>query len=234
MSTNTNKRSLEAALDDANEFRRLFMASCFESWEFAGSVRRRCREVGDVDHVIIPRYGEIQIGNNLLAATERRNLLWHHLDAMVAGMRLSKHVRDSGTTCWGEKHRSVFFKGFVHEIYLADADNLGSVLAIRTGPGEFSKSLVINLQRQGYRNDGGYVWNKRALSCACGWRGSEAARGAFPTDHQPKFQNGIEEALLCPACSRGDKLQMARVAVPTEEEYFRLCGMRWIKPEDRR
>jgi len=71
---------------------------------------------------------------------------------------LCKALRgDPERTCWGEKQRAVWFRGMTHEIYLADADNFGSQMVIRTGPAAFSRHVVTELRRCGLKHEGGRV-----------------------------------------------------------------------------
>ncbi len=60
-------------------------------------------------------------------------------------------------TCWGPKLRAVHFRGMTHEIYTADADNWGSMVLIRTGPADFSRWVVTELQKHGLRHKDGRV-----------------------------------------------------------------------------
>ena len=83
MSTTLSRRPLRKATEDAEAFRALFPASTYERWEIAGSIRRGRPEVGDVEHVIVPRFGAIQITLGLFAESQTVNLLWHHLDGLV-------------------------------------------------------------------------------------------------------------------------------------------------------
>lgn len=182
------KHPYREALEAAEAFKALFPPACYSAWEFAGSLRRHRSEVGDLDHVVVPNFGDIVAGNTLFAVPERANLLWHHLNAMVKGHVVDKDLRGGAGPCWGEKHRSIRHGKYKHEIYLADVDNWGSVLAIRTGPGEFSRMLVTQLAAGGvYRQQDGYVVDR---------------------DGQ-------------------------RVPVPTEEDYFRVCGVTYQKPHTR-
>lgn len=235
MSTTATKRTWREAVADAEAFRALFPAVCYERWEVAGSVRRRAAEISDVEHVIIPKVGQ-QSAGGLFGQTVPVNLLWHHLDAMLHGGDVAKHVNASGGTKWGPKSRAVSFRGCCHDIYTADVDNWGAQLAIRTGPKEFSQRLVKGLQGHGHINDAGYVWNKNAVTCPCGWSGTFVGLARVrPHDaYEAKWKNGEDEPVVCPGCRRGDLVEMARVSVPDEATYFRLCGMRWVRPEERR
>lgn len=203
MSTTATKRTYREALTDATAFRDRF-ATLYERWEIAGSVRRGKSEVGDIEHVVIPKFGEVAVGGGLFAQTATVNLVWHELERLAAAGQLQKHVYGATGFRWGEKYRGVDFNGFNHEIFCADADNFGPTLAIRTGPAEFSQRLVVALRHGGMCNKHGKVW--RYHPCACGGK--------------------------CPDCEDGDILDVS-LAVPDEREYFKLCGLNWIEPKDR-
>ncbi|MDB5294955.1 MAG: hypothetical protein JWO31_938 [Phycisphaerales bacterium] len=233
--TLTGKRDWATAKRDAGDFYRLFPSTVWRGWSAAGSVRRRCPEVGDVDHVVIPAVGELA-GDGLFGATEPANLLWHHLDGLVAAGTVAK-AWNGRSFCWGEKKRSVSFRGFTHEVWTADADNWGSVLAIRTGPDPFSQRLVVGLQRQGYCNDGGYVWDKGMIACRCGgWSGSWDDLRRLPVGtlgSGAKWTTGRGEPVVCPVCGWGGRLEMGRMSVPDERRYFELAGEPWREPKER-
>lgn len=103
----TTKRDLARAYEDAVSFRGLFPEACCERWEFAGSVRRGRPAVGDVEHVIVPRWGEVTDPADLFAVPRRANLLWHHLDRLVCeGGGVGRACYgDDGRRRWGEKYR---------------------------------------------------------------------------------------------------------------------------------
>ena len=187
--TTLTKRGLAAAIVDAEAFRSMFPSSCYERWEIAGSVRRRRPEVGDVEHVVIPRFGEVDNTSGLFAMKEQVNLLFHHLDALVRGGHVEKHWYGNGFR-WGEKFRGVDFRGVNHEVHCVDQDNFGAILTIATGPAEFSERLVTIMKGRGvYRQQDGYVVAQ---------------------------------------------ISGRRVPCRDEEHYFELCGLKWIRPEDRR
>jgi DNA polymerase/3'-5' exonuclease PolX len=159
MSTTLTKRPWAVAMIDADDFRGLFPKSSYERWEIAGSVRRQRPLVGDVEHVVIPVYGEVERGDGLFAVKERVNLLWHRLDALAREGQVSKHVYGWSGYRWGEIYRGCDFRGFNHEFFLADPDNFGGTLLIRTGPAEFSERVVTRMKDGGmYRQRDGYVW----------------------------------------------------------------------------
>lgn len=149
MSTTSVKRDLATAITDARAFCDLF-AGTYERWEVAGSVRRKKPEVGDIEHVVIPR-------PNFLARMDELTL---DPDALFAktDAPLTKAVYSDGTTRWGPLYRGVCFRGFRHEIFCAAPENWGAILAIRTGPADFSTRLVTRMKQWGiYRQQGGFV-----------------------------------------------------------------------------
>lgn len=95
--------------------------------------------------------------------------LWSQLEEMTAAADdllfgagdakpLTKAVYPDGTHRWGDRYRGVMFRGFRHEVFVADTANVGAILAIRTGPAEYSQRLVTRLRRDGkLRMDAGYV-----------------------------------------------------------------------------
>jgi DNA polymerase/3'-5' exonuclease PolX len=246
--TITGKRSLAVAMQDACDFLRLF-DGCYERWEVAGSVRRQCDEAGDVEHVLIARFDDVADPANLFAEKQRTNLVLHKLDALIrpaAGQTqgvMTKH-NYNGTVRWGERYRGVDFRGFNHELFIADADNWGPTLAMRTGPADFSTMLVTAMQSRGYRNRFGYVWNVRVWNCACGW-GGDSVEFVRKTDDQrrevtltggweDKLQDGTVMVATCLRCGGHEQVRPQRVSVPTEQAYFEICGVTWREPAARR
>jgi len=101
----------------------------------------------------------------------------------------------------------------LHEIFCADDTNWGSVLAIRTGSSDFSRRLVTGLLNRGMRNHLGKVWR---------------------CEHCP-LRTGFDRcAKSCPECDGTGLKCIEPISVPTEEEYFKLCGIAFVNPEDRR
>lgn len=146
MSTTDTKRTLEQATEDAHAFVKL-LPGCIRMWEIAGSVRRRKPEVGDIEHVIIPVGTKLHDRLDELVGT----------DLFPGDGTVTKAVYPNGTHRWGDKYRGVMFRGFRHELFLADEQNWGCILAIRTGPAAMSERLVTALHRTRLRQSESYL-----------------------------------------------------------------------------
>jgi DNA polymerase/3'-5' exonuclease PolX len=159
------RRSRIAALDEAESFRRLLVpdVTC-EKWEFAGSLRRQKPDVGDIDVVAIPRFADVP-SFDMFATPERKNLLWHRVDELLAAGTIAKHINETTVgerTKWGDKIRAIEYRACCYEVCIADPDNYGVILAIKTGPAELSKDLVIAIKRYGYAcKEGFYVFDTK-------------------------------------------------------------------------
>lgn len=136
------------------------MCELTERWEFAGSLRRECNECSDIEHVIIPKMGQIQKPDQMFAVP-CFNLLFDRLDELVEAGAISKATYgESQVTRWGEKSRSFLCgAGYRHEVYSATPDNWGVVMAIRTGPWQLSKHLVTEIKKRNHTvKDGSQVF----------------------------------------------------------------------------
>ena len=242
MSTSSVKRPLAQAIRDAEAFRDLFPPACYEQWHFAGSLRRSRANVGDIEHVVVPKHGDIEVSGGLFAETEHVNLVMYRLDELVRTYVLTKHLyggEKPGTTAsprWGDKYRGVDFRGFCHEVWMAAPGALGAQLAIRTGPAGFSQMLVTRLKMHGYLQHEGHVWKTSPVLCGCGWTGSWAEpdfRKCVPGEPRPAFVKKDGDGVFCPRCGRGDQIQLERVNVPDEQTYFGLCRVRYLHPPQR-
>lgn len=212
MSTTDTRLSLDEAVFHAEKFRAMFDPSTYVRWEFGGSLRRRSRDVGDLEHVVIPRIADLP-GEDMFATPAPTNLLLRRLDELAAKLQVARSDYGGGKHRWGEKLRGCDFNilGATarHEVWIAEETNWGGKLAIYTGPADFSKRLVSGLLRNGRRNQLGHVW--RCETCNCDRYG--------------------------PACKRCDGtglVPVERISTPTEESFFSLCGIAYTKPEARR
>lgn len=176
-------------------------AGC-ERIQVAGSVRRGKAKVGDIEIVAQPR-----MSKSGLFGTERQSDLDPLLEQLVQAGKLAR-TKD------GPRFKQFRIlttrRRIMLDLFLADADNWGLILAIRTGPSDYSRLIVTQRCRQGYlddmhRVDKGYVW--RLLL-----PGSEPAKRTTIIDGQT----------------------YALVPVPEETDYFNLLQGGYVPPEKRR
>jgi DNA polymerase/3'-5' exonuclease PolX len=118
------KRPYEIALHAALDLLDLLRPAC-ERIEIAGSVRRECREVGDLELVAIPR--------------RTVNLLGEPDGSELDGVLYSWNFTLSKN---GPKYKQFTYDGMQVDLFLAMPDNYGYILMIRTGPADFSRKMV--------------------------------------------------------------------------------------------
>lgn len=169
MSQTKERIPLHAARAEAERLMLLVGEHRTDHWTVAGSIRRELENVGDIEHVVIPRIGSVQVarevteGIGMFATTSTQtqtidnvNLLWHRLDELLEAGTIEKARRADGATCWGNSQRALMLGGIRHEFYTATIDNLGPVTAIRTGPGDLSQHLVTVMKVAGYQCRNGF------------------------------------------------------------------------------
>lgn len=188
----------------------------------AGSVRRRCGAVHDLELVLLPIEDEAPDGPVDLfgdavpdPGAERRRMsrLDRTLDYWI-GLGFVQRGR-----LWGDRQRTLTCVSgnavLKIELYLAYPTNFGNICMIRTGPKEFSRLLVTHWRKDGFLPDhfahyqgdkavpvstvrGGHLWLKLP---------PDRPGGTMPPDEM--------------------------VACRTEEAFFRTIKMPWIDPWDR-
>lgn len=201
-------------LADAQQTARRFcdqIADCTAQLTVAGSIRRRLTTVGDVEIVAVPKiepmlerdmFGEI-------VATHQVDLLDARLTTLLDNDIVTKRLRSDGKAVWGQKMRYLTFEGVPVDLFTPDADRWGIVLAIRTGPRQFSKQLVSGKGRMvvvGYDEQAGAI--KR--------------EGLLPAMY--RVQDGWLRYRVSGQCIR----------TPTEEGFFERIGLKWRDPWERR
>ena len=148
MSTTATRRPYLEAYRTAQEFGRLFNGT-FDRWWFAGSLRRRRATIGDVDHVVIPKW----VANpEALIAGQPVNAVRLQAEKLCHDGIVMLNRDANGRTRCGDRLISLADEaGQVHELHMCDEDNWGCIYLIRTGPNEFSRMMVTRLRAYGYR-----------------------------------------------------------------------------------
>jgi DNA polymerase (family 10) len=111
--------------------------------EIAGSIRRKKQEVKDIEIVAIPKPYEIGLFESGLASVVNK---WEK----VKGELPCKYTQ------------RVLPSGIKLDLFFAEPENWGLILAIRTGSAEYShKVLATGWVKAGYQSRDGYLWHGR-------------------------------------------------------------------------
>jgi DNA polymerase/3'-5' exonuclease PolX len=124
----------------AQQFVRAIADACDQVF-IAGSLRRAQPTVGDIEIVAVPKV-ETRMAGLFRDEPVIEDRLAARLEYMLIGGDVRKRRSESGATAWGPKHKRLVFEGAPVDLFCADADRLGVILAIRTGPADYSHALV--------------------------------------------------------------------------------------------
>jgi DNA polymerase/3'-5' exonuclease PolX len=180
--------------------------------EIAGGLRRLKPEPHDIELVVIPVFDR----DLLDAETEGTGAL----DASLAEL-----VRE-GLLEWDEavKRRGQKYRRFVvptlgvpFEIFAAVRENWGNQLALRTGPADWNKVMVMPTQYGGCMpptmiHAAGFLWRFPSVFEASAARRMKAASGSA-------FKSALSRA--------------ERLDAPTEEAFFAHLRLPWVEPHER-
>ena len=126
-----------------------------EKIEIGGSIRRKKPEPNDIEFICIPKFGDHQTGQMSLEGdplTSYENLLFEHIAANSDRFGIIK---------MGEKYAQIEVIAFDEyikvDVFTATKITWGYIFMLRTGPAEFSKWVVTELKRKGYKPEGGEI-----------------------------------------------------------------------------
>lgn len=131
--------------------------------QIAGSIRRRCAEVRDLEIVAVPLWEPRLVQDGLWEMETQVNLLHEWALAETTPVRWVKPGTPPEVIIkWKPKADGRYWRGItgngVHlDLFLARPDNWGLILAIRTGCREFSTALVQYAAKQNLPSQGGYL-----------------------------------------------------------------------------
>ena len=122
----------------------------------AGSIRRRQPEVGDIELVAIPAFEDEPDG--LWGGTKPRNRLQTQIAALVGEGDLS-------VVSGGERYAKLTYGGMQVDLFMVSQPaQWGVILALRTGPAEYSQRLVARALALGMHVQGGALrWGPHRL-----------------------------------------------------------------------
>lgn len=157
MSKVANAAPLYMAERAADRLRDLLNPVC-DRVVVAGSVRRGCEVVNDLEVCVVPKVEPMQDGS--LWAVEV-DLLSKLMDRVAAGRvkGLAKPApREGRAAPWGERYKRLMLfdhgRWFAIDLFIGSVETWGALLAIRTGPALFSKLLVTRRSEGGAMPDG--------------------------------------------------------------------------------
>jgi len=124
--------------------------------DWAGSLRRGCKYIGDIEIVAIPRPYLDMFGNPATGPTE--------LDELVSGLYGGALSKDGPRYKQFSIRPGLWPAAIQVDLFLATRQNLGYILMLRTGPADFSHQMVTPKSRGGLKPDryilrDGYVWD---------------------------------------------------------------------------
>jgi DNA polymerase/3'-5' exonuclease PolX len=182
----------------------------------AGSIRRKKPFPGDVEIVLEPLFGgQSSMFGGMANPVNRFD---EHCEKLLRTGALEKRLDVKGHPRWGERTKLALFF-YQSQPVKADIFSVlkpaewGTILAIRTGPGEFNKLLVQHAHTVGRKVADGQVWDLSGLEEGLRWK-----LAALPSD---KF---VKETM---------RLGLAVIPTPTEEAYFAALKAPCWPPEDR-
>ena len=177
----------------------------------AGSIRRGAPEVSDIELVAIPKVETLETGAvDLFKKPElvEYNMLWKAVDAFAPNYVRGDGAEKSRSLLWPLRRKGEFLGSVQVDIFTATPENWGLILAIRTGPAEFSRRLVTALARNNRPSHGGFVRN---------------ADGVRPE----RVSGGI------PSWSDSQKEAMAKIDTREERDVFRLARLPMLPANER-
>jgi DNA polymerase/3'-5' exonuclease PolX len=106
-----------------------------ERFIFAGSLRRRKEEVGDIELVYVPRFERMADPDDLLRNPTTTNLVDAKLNDWLKTGIISKRVGAQGGKSWGSSNKLALHtsSGIGIDFFQADTQNFWTLLVCRTG-----------------------------------------------------------------------------------------------------
>ena len=133
-----------------------------ERIKVGGSIRRKKVDVGDIELICIPKFGEVGTGQGTLfggETTNTKNLLFEHIAANRDKYDIIKMGDKYAQIEVFDEHATGTRQYIKVDVFTATFRTWGYILTIRTGPAEFSRWVVIELKKQGFTPEGGEVFH---------------------------------------------------------------------------
>jgi len=121
----------------------------------AGSLRRRKREVGDVDIVYIPNMVSGKDPADLFGKEIQHNAVDVALEELIRRGIIARRLKTHGTESWGERNKLAVHvaSGIPVDLFAADHDNWWNMVVCRTG------SMASNIRLAETARETGWKWD---------------------------------------------------------------------------
>lgn len=118
----------------------------------AGSIRRQKATVGDLEIVCVPKI-EIVMGGLFEDQPEEADLLEARIWEMWEDGVIKPRIDKNGRRAVGKRYRRLLYHDVALDLFSPSAESYGAILAIRTGPAEYSHLFVTPRSQRGLMPD---------------------------------------------------------------------------------
>ena len=148
----------------------LRIVSSLKPWceriEVAGSIRRKCPDVGDIEIVCVPKMVEAAPAS-MFEPPEKVCAVNVEIDYLLSSGLLAPHPVDPKN---GQRYKKLWIPHAEIQLDLfivRPPAEWGPILTIRTGPAAYSQALVTGLHPRGLRCEGGRVLDRNDDLVTC-------------------------------------------------------------------
>ncbi|HEV2704936.1 MAG TPA: hypothetical protein VGV59_03370 [Pyrinomonadaceae bacterium] len=180
-----------------------------ERAEIAGSIRRGCQDVRDLEIVVIPKWQEKPLGMFPDGGGRTNELLRWATRAELLGDLMWIKTGTAEIVPWQPKAEGKHWRALLKpqriklDLFLASAENFGYIFAIRTGHKDFSSGLLAHAKlHTPYQSERSYY------------------------EAHPELKGECEGYLVESATGR-------RVETREERDVFELLGLEYLAPSER-
>ncbi len=187
-----------------------------EKFTFAGSLRRRCAEVGDIEAVVLPKLTEAPDGLFGTKMIRSQGFVLGMPGTVIAGDPVDgRYVKmNVGGKLLNPEAKSREFRfdgGIQFDLFIPQPSDYGRILAIRTGPSNYSaRVLAVKWTEMGWCGVQGLGLRKQSQCVDMGKDGK----------HDWRLKPGLTYVTMPPE-------------FPEEVDFFKFLGMEWVEPRYR-
>lgn len=154
--TGKTKFPRAAAIEVARELVTVLKPLCEpERLRVLGSLRRRKEEVGDVEILYVPFFGDEPDPADLFGSLRHYNHADRWLNLALHTGTIARRPRSDGAFTWGEENKFALHiaSGIPVDFFSATEANWWNLLVCRTGPAESNTQICMAAERRGWKWD---------------------------------------------------------------------------------